>query len=144
MVLMLRSCYYWRNCIADRRRRGSPNRYCCFLRCSIHISSFLLFSFFLSVSVLICSTFRLDIDSLSSLWYAIQVFSWIIRTRHQWRVVDFSEAHNDETSASNYLLSIEYRKILRRRTIRRNEILSISILSWSLYICQSMEKSKDL
>lgn len=124
IVLLLTQLY------RDRRRRGSLRIVVIvvfhFERCSytrlIHPLFYSLFfppPFLYSIDLFNISSF----DSPCSLWYAVQVVSWIIRTRHRSRVADFSEAYNDETSASNYLSSIEYREILRHRTIRRNEIL---------------------
>ena len=129
----------------DTHRRGSPLSLLFSTLNVAHASSFLRalslpLSLSLSLSFLLraFSVHRPEpnvslLDSLFSSWYAIQVISWIIKNRRQWRVLDFSETLDDEISPSNYSLPIGIFKH-RAQTAREKQFLRVSVFPWSMRV----------
>lgn len=135
----------------DAHRRGSPLSLLFSTLNVAHASSFLRslsFSLFLSFLLSAFSFRRSEpnvsrLDSLFSSWYAIQVISWIIKNRRQWRVLDFSEARDDEISPSNYSPSIGIFK-RRAQTARERQFLRVSVFPWSMRVLVDQWKRRKI
>lgn len=137
----------------DTHRRGSPLSLLFSTLNVAHVSSFLRslsLSLCLFVSFLLLAfAFRRPesnvspSDSLFSSWYAIQVISWIIKNRRQWRVLDFSEAPDDEISPSNYSLPIGIFKH-RAQTAREKQFLRVSMFPWSMRVLVDQWKKRKI